>query len=137
MSVFGSVLNIHQIKIIYYLSNTFESLNKKSKLIYKYQSYKFLIDDYIDRPILPPPFIIISFTFSIIIKLIEFCKKKSPSNNKIDPENIERYSRKVRASENKKRYYILVKREGIDEDFKNWYREMTSGFFPEYIKKWE
>jgi hypothetical protein len=45
-------------------------VNKEAKRIWASQRYKVLIDEYIDRPVLPPPFIIISYLFRILFKII-------------------------------------------------------------------
>ena len=54
------------------LSNTFAKIDVQSEKIWKYQRYKMLINVYIDKSILPPPFILISYIAKLLVLIITF-----------------------------------------------------------------
>ena len=101
-------------------------------MIYKEQRYKLLIDDYINRPILPAPFIILSFISRITLVMFELCEKKlSKKYKKVkDYADLEKGSSKF-AFEDKKNL------KENEPQLAEWSRKMASSFFSEYIKKWK
>ena len=52
-------------------SNTFEIVNRDAGRIWASKNYHILIDEYIDKPTLPPPLIIISYVFRFIRRIFE------------------------------------------------------------------
>jgi hypothetical protein len=71
-------------------SNTFDIVNADAGNIWASNNYYFLVDEYIDKPTLPPPLIVISYIFRFILYIIqEICFFKCVSQKVVDEGNHE------------------------------------------------
>lgn len=99
-------------------------------MINKEQRYKLLIIDFIKRPVLPAPFIILTFIGRIISTIFEFCTNKLIQKFKKpkDSKDVEKGSDKTLPKK---------KEENREDEFAKWSKKMVSSFFSENIKKWK
>ena len=107
-------------------------MNKDAKRIWASQRYKELIDEYIDRPILPPPLHLLSFIFNGFIALIEFIKnrKTHPSSEQVKPNF---FSKLLKPSKQK---YSQIKNDSDRKELIEWYENMAQEFFCQYSENW-
>jgi hypothetical protein len=118
---------------LYILSNTYDEVNKDAKRIWASQRYKELIDEYIDRPILPPPFHLLSFILNGFIGLIERIKNRNRKTHpSSEPVQSNFFSKLFKPSKQK----YSKKNDGEREELIEWYENMAQEFFCQYSEKW-
>lgn len=105
-------------------------MNKVAKKIWASQRYKQLIDEYIDRPILPPPFILLTFVYKIILKCIELVYNRYKRNHQ--PNSTKSTCIKLIFDTKPKYKKITTDREELID----WYENMAQEFFCQYTEKW-
>lgn len=94
-------------------ASTFERIRSESDTIWKFQRYE-LIKEYQDRPVLPPPFIILCHIWFFILylknRVVDFFKRKI----------LNRYSHHGEDETSSLLYARRGKKKRMDDDFKGW-----------------
>ena len=111
------------------ISNTFDMVNKEAKKIWAFQRYNELIHEYIDRPILPAPFIILSFIYKIILELIRLCCR----NTQVHASNEQLNKLPRRLFTKIKRKYINISA-NKKKDLIEWLQSMSEEFYFQKIE---
>ena len=105
-------------------------MNKVANKIWASQRYTQLIHEYIDRSILPPPLILLSYVFKIIFKIYKFIYDKHSSLNET---NLKKSKFSKLLVEKKQRFRkINTDQHKLIE----WYENMSQEFFCQSTEKW-
>ena len=118
-------------------------MNKDAKRIWASQRYKELIEEYIERSILPPPFHLLSFILNSFLGLIECIqikkdrrthpiKNNQNSTNSVEPKTS--FCKKLITPLKQK--YSKIENNTEKEELVDWYENMAQEFFCQYTEKW-
>ena len=115
-------------------------MNKDAKRIWASQRYKVLIDEYIDRSILPPPFHLLSFILNSFLRLIESIQNQK-RGRKTDPQNDTSYEESKTSFCKKlitplKQKYSKIEKDIDRKQLVDWYENMAQEFFCQHLEKW-
>lgn len=120
--------------LIAIFNNTYDEVNKDAKRIWASQRYKELIDEYIDRPILPPPFHLLSFIFNGFIGLIEYIQNRNRKTHPSSEQVKSNFFSQLLKQSNQK--YSKIRNYSEREELIEWYENMAQEFFCQYSENW-